>query len=212
MEDTPSQKEKWVLTKEAFDRLLAWLATDREQAGRKYEEIRSILIKGFTKHGCITPEDLADKTINRVAKKLPEIEATFVGDPAPYFYAVAYNIYREYLRTPQPLPLPQIELPSPVPLPHDQADDMESVLACLRQSVRHLNQRDREVIVHYYQGEKQVKIRLRKELALRLGMSLPALRLLAQRVRKRLKKLIQHCLEQKLPGGVDSELDVSLSG
>ena len=211
MEDSPSPKEKWALTKEAFDRLLAWLAPDREQAGRKYEEIRSTLIKGFTKHGCRTPEDLADETVNRVAKKLPEIEPTYVGDPAPYFYAVAYNIYREYLRKPETVPLPQLNLPAPVPSPDEAADEMEPVLRCLRRSIQHLNQRDRDVILQYYHGEKQLKIRTRKELALRLELSLPALRLLAQRVRKRLKKLILHCLEQRIPGSSNSEMDISLS-
>jgi len=209
LDDSSSPKEKWALTRETFDRLLAWLDPDREQAGIKYEEIRSALIKGFTKHGCSTPEDLADQTINRVAGKLPKIEPTYVGDPAPYFYAVAYNIYREYLRRPETVPLPQIDLPSPDPPPGEPADDIELVLACLRRCVRHLKERDQEVILQYYQGEKQVKIRLRKELALRLGLSLPALRLLAQRIRKRLKKLILLCLEQSLPGGADSGLDLS---
>jgi RNA polymerase sigma factor (sigma-70 family) len=205
-------KEKWTLTKEAFDRLLAWLDPDREEAGRKYERIRSNLIKGFTRHGCTTPEDLADETINRVAKKLPEIELTYVGEPTPYFYAVAYNIYREFLRRPELVPLPQIELPSPAPPPDELAGEIDPVLACLRRCIRYLNQREQEVVVKYYRGETRIKIRLRQELALHLGISLPALRLLAQRARKKLKKLIRDCLNQKLPNDLDSGLNVSYPG
>jgi DNA-directed RNA polymerase specialized sigma24 family protein len=206
LNNSPPSKEKWALTKEAFDRLLAWLAPDREEAGRKYEEIRSNLIKGFTRHGCRTPEDLADETINRVARKLPDIEATYVGDPAPYFYAVAYNIYRESLRRPEVVSLPQLELPSQAPRPDELVDGLDPVLACLRRCIRYLNQRDQEVIVQYYRGEKQVKIRLRQQLALRHGVSLPALRLIAQRARKRLKKLIRLCLEKALPKDIEAGL------
>jgi len=38
-------KKEWVLTQEAFDRLLGWLDPDRESAGEKYEAIRLRLIK-----------------------------------------------------------------------------------------------------------------------------------------------------------------------
>jgi hypothetical protein len=92
------RKDPWTLTQESFDRLLAWLAPNREQAGKKYEEVRSRLVRGFTSHGCPVPEDLADETINRVAKKLPEIEETYVGDPVRYFYRVAHYVHLEYLK------------------------------------------------------------------------------------------------------------------
>lgn len=209
MDDSSSPKQKWALTMEAFDRLLAWLDPDREQAGRKYEEIRSTLIKGFTKHACNAPEDLADETINRVARKLPEIEPTYVGAPAPYFYAVAFNIYRESLRRPETVPLPQIDLPAPNQSSGELAEDIDPVMVCLRRCIGHLKERDQEVILQYYQGEKQIKIKLRKDLAMRLGLSLPALRLLAQRIRQKLKKLILLCLKQSLLDDADSEMDLS---
>src|SRR5947209_6617862 len=37
---------------DSFDRLLAWLNPDREQAGQRYEEIRRRLIKIFARRGC----------------------------------------------------------------------------------------------------------------------------------------------------------------
>ena len=77
--------KNWSLSQEAFDALLDWLDSDREQAGIKYEQIRSRLIKIFTGRGCIGPEDLADETINRVTRKLKEIQNEFTGDRARYF-------------------------------------------------------------------------------------------------------------------------------
>ena len=75
MADLVSVKKQWSLTKEAFDSLLSWLDPDREWAGEKYEVIRARLIKVFAYRGCHTPEELADETINRVAKKIDEVSA-----------------------------------------------------------------------------------------------------------------------------------------
>jgi hypothetical protein len=44
MDDAIPPTEKWVLTREAFERLLAWLDPDRERAGQKYEKIRQKLV------------------------------------------------------------------------------------------------------------------------------------------------------------------------
>jgi hypothetical protein len=45
-------KKDWVLTQDAFDKLLNWLDSDRERAGQKYETIRLRLIKIFTCRRC----------------------------------------------------------------------------------------------------------------------------------------------------------------
>ena len=52
----------------------------------------------FVSKGFSDAEDLADETINRVAKKLPEIQDTYVGEPARYFHGVARYILREMMR------------------------------------------------------------------------------------------------------------------
>ena len=57
-----SLKKKWVLTQEAFNRLLASLDADCEQAGQKYERIRLKLIHYFAWRGTTFPEAEADET------------------------------------------------------------------------------------------------------------------------------------------------------
>jgi RNA polymerase sigma factor (sigma-70 family) len=200
LDDQPPPRQKWTLTPEAFNALLSWLDPDREQAGQRYEEIRSGLIKGFIRHGCTVPEDLADETINRVAKRIPEIAATYRGDPARYFYGVAHNVHMEYLRRPQVVPLPQTELRlSIAPTPPESTEDIEPVYSCLSGCMEQLTPRNREMILQYYRGERRVKIMLRRELAERLGVQLSLLRLQAQRVRAGLKKCILDCLSRKAP-------------
>ena len=202
MDAAPPHKKQWKLTSSAFDGLLSWLGPDRERAGERYEEIRSLLIKGFQKQGCTIPDELADETINRVAKKLPEIAATYVGEPLRYFYAVAHHIHMEYLRRPKIDPLPQTELVADgAPSPLEQLSDMEPEYTCLMHCLEHLRQQDRDLILQYYYGERQVKIRIRKELAERLGKKLENLRLTAQRIRKNLKSCIIDCMNLKVPAG-----------
>jgi RNA polymerase sigma factor (sigma-70 family) len=198
----PSTKQKWTLTPEAFDGLLAWLDPDRERAGERYEEIRSMLVKGFRKHGCAIPEELADETINRVARKLPEIVATYEGDPRRYFYGVAHNVHMEHLRRPEAVPLPSTDLPAQgAPATFEESDDDEREHECLRRCIDLLTPLHREIILQYYRGERQFKIRLRKQLAEKLGIRSDNLRLRAQRIRAILKKCVLDCLGQKLLRG-----------
>ena len=39
------------------------------------------------------------EAINRVIRRADKMAESYVGDPAPYFYTVAQNLYLEYLRT-----------------------------------------------------------------------------------------------------------------
>src|SRR5215471_11614968 len=75
-------RRKWVLTQEAFDRLLASLGEDREVAGERYVEIRKNLVRFFEWRGSAFPEDHADETINRIAKRISEGEE--IRNPGSY--------------------------------------------------------------------------------------------------------------------------------
>src|SRR5215475_6812289 len=96
----------WHLSQDAFDALLDWLDSDREQAGIKYEEIRARLVKIFTGRSCVEAEDLADETINRVTSRLSAIKEEFTGDRTRYFFGVANKVYLEYMRRKSPQPPP----------------------------------------------------------------------------------------------------------
>lgn len=176
-----------------FDELLGWLHADRDQAGRKYEDIRRRLIRIFVHRGCVTAEDLADETITRVAKKVREVRANYNpgDDPALYFYGVARNVYREYLkRRPEPPP------PPPTTSPYD-VDDETPEYDCLDRCLKHLTQQNRELILEYYQSEEEgAKIESRKKLASRFGLALNALRIRTHRIRVDLKQCVLDCLKE----------------
>jgi RNA polymerase sigma factor (sigma-70 family) len=178
-----------VLTQEAFDRLLSWLDMNRDEAGKKYEAIRSRLIKIFTCRGCSEAEELADETINRVAAKVNAIEDGYVGDPVLYFYGVAHKIHLEYLRRSRPVPqVVSVEA---------STDEDEREYDCLDDCIQHLQPNQRELVLEYYQEDKRAKINHRKELALKMGIALNALRIRAHRIRATLQQCVEDCLEQK---------------
>src|SRR6185295_1078239 len=59
-----------LLTREGLEALLAYLDTDRDRAGEKYEEIRHRLMKLFECRGIVPSEEPADETIDRVARNV----------------------------------------------------------------------------------------------------------------------------------------------
>jgi len=187
----PPPRKIHVLAQEDFDRLLGWLNQDQEQAGLSYEKIRSRLITIFAARGCAVPEELADETIDRVARRVSEIEPGYTGDKALYFFGVANNVHHEYLKRPQP-PAQQNE---PIDA-QDDRDDQEQLHQCLEQCLRKLSEESRQMILRYYSQEKQAKIHLHKEMAEKLGININTLRLRVLRMKEKLQPCIERCLER----------------
>ena len=89
-------KKNQPLTQESFDKLLAWLHPDRDEAGQRYEAIRIHLIRYFLNNGLTDPEDLTDETVSRVAQNIDEIAGKYEGTPEVYFLSVARNVCRRW--------------------------------------------------------------------------------------------------------------------
>jgi len=173
---------------------LTWLHPDAEEAARKYVKIRSGLIKKFASHDCSLPDQLADITMDRVAEKLPGIIDTYKGEREPYFHRVAYYVLLEHFASNPG----EVELKEDLPLPTpDKDDNIEPEFDCLDKCIESLAPQKRYVIENYYYGSKGVKIRRRKELALSLKVDLPALRVLALRIRRDLRTCIIDCLQKR---------------
>jgi DNA-directed RNA polymerase specialized sigma24 family protein len=173
------------LNQDTFDQLLTFLDPCREEAGRRYVEIRQKLIFIFTCRGSSTPEDLADITMDRVAEKTPAIAQSYVGDKNLYFYGVARKVFLESVR----------KKPNHPPPPESgNTEEEELLLDCLEECIKKLTARNRRLILEYYQDEKGAKIDRRKELAEQLGIALNALRIRAHRIRMNLQSCVADCL------------------
>jgi len=184
-------RQKWALNQEAFDKLLVAFDLDRDTAGRKYLEIRNNLTRFFQWRGCSFPEDHADETINRIAKRVAEGEA--ILNHSGYAMGVARLLLLEINkgRQREQSALAEIGAAPDVYVPED---DDESRLTCLRSCLQTLSPDNRELILQYYQGEKGEKIENRKKLLDRLGIPVNTLRMRALRLRERLQACVEECL------------------
>ncbi|PYP89570.1 MAG: hypothetical protein DMF61_02560 [Blastocatellia bacterium AA13] len=170
--------------------MLRWLDPDCERAAEKYEVIRSKLIRMFARKGCWMAEELTDITMTRVANKVHEIAPTYIGNPALYFYGVAQNVYREWLKWLDD------QRKAQSPPPPDTPEVNELRLLCLDGCLEKLDPDSREFIIEYYRADKRAKIDCRKALADRFGVALNAIRMRAHRTKATLHQCIKGCLAQ----------------
>lgn len=209
VERPASLNKAWVLTREAFDRLLARLDPDRERAGQRYEQIRLALITFFECRGSASPEDAVDETVNRVARRLLEGKEIYATNPASYFYGVARNVLKESWTSPDRRAaaldaVPQGKLAAPALAGTGEGNPAarrdEQRLECLEHCLQELASKERALIGGYYEGEGGIKIRNRERLARTLDIGLNALRIRALRIRERLEACVERGLARATGG------------
>ena len=175
---------------EPFDALLEWLDPDREKAGQRYEVIRGGLIRIFLSKGVSDAEYYTDETIDRVMKRLPEIQAAYVGDPARYFHGVARNIVLEAGRRKE---VPTDELPegiAPEPLKTDTSE-------CLTKCLQQLPRDKQELILDYHLYQGREKVQHHRQMAIELSISEGALRTRAHHLRVNLERCVLLCIDHR---------------
>jgi RNA polymerase sigma factor (sigma-70 family) len=200
-----TRKRNWAITERAFGKLLALFDDDVEQAGEKYERMHAKLTRFFQCRGCRMPHEMSDEVLNRVARKVDEGEVIRLETLSDYFYGVAQNVLREFLRNPQNTTssietLPPDEQPAQNPIRLDELrkerQESERRLECLESCVAALSPDARTLILEYYQEEEGVKTRNRRRMANELGIPINALRIRAHRIRTQLEKCVTQCLDR----------------
>ncbi|MEA2175294.1 MAG: hypothetical protein QOD00_2886 [Blastocatellia bacterium] len=195
------RKKDWTLNPRAFQRLLTWLDEGANSDGQKYLEMRRRLAAYFDRKNCPTPDELADETFNRVARRLEEEGGAIEGDaPARYCYIVARFVFMEHLREMQKDDTLLNDLrqqPHADALVASEADDEQKIkeqrLNCLEQCLNRLESVSREIIARYYVGKARVKIEHRRVMAEELGITMNALSIRACRIRDKLEACVREC-------------------
>ena len=183
--------------------------SDINVAGERYEYVRYGIVKYFECRGCLSALDLADETINRVARKLGEGAEIPQSSFSSYFYGVARNVFHEHLRRPDrnvaavETLLPH-QHPSERPVDalsrRSEKADLEAKLACLDLCTGSLPPETRKMILSYYEGKERIRIENRKRLAETLGVPMNSLRIRVHRLREKLESCLINCLEHSLAG------------
>jgi DNA-directed RNA polymerase specialized sigma24 family protein len=192
---THKQNRSAEAREQTFRRLLAWLDHGANTNGQSYLAIRERLLGYFDRKNCLNAVDLADETLNRVARRLDEEGGNIETEiPAKYCYIVARFVFMEHLRTNEKemAALDVIGRQANAMSPEDR-DRKERMLECLDRCSAKLEAPQRELILGYYSGEQRVKIENRRSLAQTLGISVNALSIRACRIRDRLENCVKEC-------------------
>lgn len=205
MKELPKVESKkgWTLSHTGFSSFLVWLDQGSDTAGESYLEMRRRLVSYFDRKSCRSPDELADETLNRVARRLEEEGSITDATPAHYCYIVAKFVFLEYLRGIERRQVSLDDLSSAGAEPYDDAgsagaeyQEGEQRLECLDRCLQKLDRDSRQLIIEYYRGEQRAKIDARRGLAERFGITANALSIRACRIRDRLESCVADCLNR----------------
>jgi len=170
-----------------FRLLLSRLDADDRRAGAEYERIRRALTRFFDWRGVSSPEECADETLDRLARKMEQGVA--VADVAGFAHGIARLVLQEALRSDarrEPLDV------DPPAVPIVDSAEREALSRSLEICLDRLPVGGRELVLAYYAaGTGRSKILGRSRLARRLGLSDNALRSRVQRLRDRLEECVR---------------------
>ena len=179
--------------------LLAALDADEIRAAEKYETLRYKLVNLLTWRGCNNSDadELADRTFDRVALKIADGEK--VENVAAYAGSVARFILLEHTRKKREDAvgddLPEIGVDPEIEILNDRDDRMECLRDCMAAMIP--SPTDQRIIIGYYDTESNEKNKqARKRLAESLDMSIGALKVKACRLRDKLERCINDCVER----------------
>lgn len=177
-------------------RLLAWLDGGVDSGGDRYEEMRRRLTAYFDRKNCHAPDDLADETLNRVARRLEEEGTIGEGPPARYCYIVAKFVFLEFTReSKRGAAHLDVYARTADPAGHPSADvdgvRREIRLSHLDACLHRLPPADRDLILEYYGPGGEPAAPRRQALAKRLGLTANALAIRACRIRETLARCVR---------------------
>jgi RNA polymerase sigma factor (sigma-70 family) len=193
----PGVKDERGLSALAFERLLEWLDDGVDSYGERYLEMRRRLISYFDRRNRPFADDLADETLNRIAKTLERGDVIAIRPQARYCYVVARFVLLEDIRRGRRLVAvdqswlgddeSSVAGRRAAALHDERSTDIDERLESLDQCLQELTSEQRALIVDYYRDDGREKISRRAEMAKRLGISINALSIRAHRLRTMLE-------------------------
>jgi DNA-directed RNA polymerase specialized sigma24 family protein len=192
-----ARHQHWSAGHTAFRRFLEWLDEGADSGGQRYLEIRRRLVSYFDRKNCLSSDELADETLDRVVRRLDEEGAITCASPAHYCYIIAKYVFLEYQRQPLHRCEGLDDASVVVAQPPERGDPVERRFRCLDRCLERLKPEERELIVEYYRGDQRWKIEHRRRLAAQLNLTANALSIRACRIRERLEKCVKTCSERR---------------
>jgi len=176
-----------------FERLLLRLGANTEEGSLEYERLRRRLVKFFECNGCGDALHMADEVFDRVAKREDLEELRSVPE---FAIGIARNVVRESHRKQQrECPIDGERAPRGADAEAEAIEriDKERTLAYLRKALARMDERDRSLVLGYYDDGGGKQAQRREELAASLGVQPNALRVRVARLRERLEAAVLEC-------------------
>ena len=171
----------------AFRLLLARLGDDPERAGAEFERIRRALTKFFDWRGASWPEECADETLDRLARKIAE--GVTVLDVPGFAHGIARLVLRENFRSDARRAVLDFEPSADSPT---EPEGNEKLTRHLDLCLDKLPRDGRKLVLAYYsEAGGRDKIEARQRLARGLRLTDNALRSRVQRLRDRLEDCVR---------------------
>lgn len=199
MDEAPAQKKEWVLTGQAFEKLLGLFDPDPDIAAIRYEEMRRRLRKFFDWNRTKDPDELVDETFDRAARRIDE--GVEVRNAASYLTGIARLLLKEYWVAHASKTEEIGDQPAGgdtrLEPEEEEREESDQRLQCLEDCTGSLAQIECQRVLQYYSGEKREKIDNRIRMAREMGVTLGNLRVRMLRLRERLEKCILECVDTK---------------
>jgi RNA polymerase sigma factor (sigma-70 family) len=186
MKSTRRKHSATPLSPDGLQRLLSWFDSDIQFAAVKHERTRQRLIDFFVMKGCVDAEGLADETFDRAMINLLNERVRDLAPPEAYLRGIAKRVFIEscrYSRRAVSLDHLGREIASAAEDNPAESADFDALDACLGR----LPQREKELIIEYYNFEPERKIVHHRDLAGRFKVSLGTLRVAVFRIRRKLQ-------------------------
>jgi DNA-directed RNA polymerase specialized sigma24 family protein len=176
------------MIEEEFTLFLNSLDSDRNIAGEKYEMLRRKLIKFFQWQRSSSAEDLADKVMDRVARRL--FKGEVIRDISKYVMGVARLVALEDLKEREKeLRVPAS--PSFLTSTIQEADIYNERKIAIVQVLNTISKEDRTLLLDYFTPDID-----RKDLAKEMQISATALRLRVFRLKMLLRERIESSMKK----------------
>ncbi len=182
--------------------LLERLRADSASGGFGYEQLRRRLILFFRQREPVDAETLADEALDRLARRLDE--GVPINNPAPYAFGIAklmlFEANARRLRQEVRVDEPETK---PAMIEDDAIDP--ALVRALRICLRSIGRRGSELMLAYYRDDDARRIRTRRNMAEKLGISVNTLRNRALRLRAALET----CVRARMTSGTSEKHDGS---
>lgn len=204
------KQNKDELQRESFEVLLKRLNTDQKLAEEKYLIIRNKLIIFFRTRGYSQIDlELADKTIDRAARKLSEQENSQLENSETqnvlsdsYFLSVAHFVLKEHQRGTKPtIAIEDLPVTNQLTINNNQEQNLieqeetNITTTCFNECLSNFPVEQKLLIIEYFSVE-MTKAEQRQSLADKLGININALRVKAHRLRQDLVKCVENCVKK----------------